>query len=165
MEVFTGSTCTIAGKEIKLQQERYKVLVVPPLEVIPHETLARVKEFFEAGGIVVGCGFLPTKSATIGKTAADVAALRTAVWGETPAPGTKACKLSPAGGRAYLLGERPTSAEIAETLTGEVRALEAMRAADARLGEMMARKVQLDARLARLRLERQRRRDRHRSGF
>ena len=39
----------------------------------------------------------------------------------------------------------------------EVRALEAMRASDARLGEMMARKVQLDARLARLRLERQRR--------
>jgi len=39
----------------------------------------------------------------------------------------------------------------------EVRALEAMREADARLGEMMARKVQLDARLARLRLERQRR--------
>jgi 5'-nucleotidase len=39
----------------------------------------------------------------------------------------------------------------------EVRALEAMREADARLAEMMARKVQLDARLARLRLERQRR--------
>ena len=39
----------------------------------------------------------------------------------------------------------------------EVRALEAMREADTRLGEMMARKVQLDARVARLRLERQRR--------
>jgi 5'-nucleotidase len=39
----------------------------------------------------------------------------------------------------------------------EIRALEAMRSADARLAEMMGRKVQLDARLARLRLERQRR--------
>ncbi len=39
----------------------------------------------------------------------------------------------------------------------EVRALEASRAADARLGELMSRKIQLDTRLARLRLERQRR--------
>jgi 5'-nucleotidase len=39
----------------------------------------------------------------------------------------------------------------------EVRALEASRDADARLAGMMARKVLLDARLARLRLERQRR--------
>jgi HAD superfamily 5'-nucleotidase-like hydrolase len=39
----------------------------------------------------------------------------------------------------------------------EVRALEASRAADARLAELMSRKVQLDAHLARLRLERQRR--------
>jgi 5'-nucleotidase len=39
----------------------------------------------------------------------------------------------------------------------EVRALEATRDADARLAEMMSRKVLLDARLARLRLERQRR--------
>jgi len=39
----------------------------------------------------------------------------------------------------------------------EVRALEASRAADARLAELMARKIGLDGRLARLRLERQRR--------
>jgi HAD superfamily 5'-nucleotidase-like hydrolase len=38
----------------------------------------------------------------------------------------------------------------------EVRALEVMREADTRLGEMMTRKSQLDTRLARLRLERQR---------
>ena len=119
MEVFTGDTCRIEGKEIKLHQERYQVLIVPPVEVIPYETLARVKEFFDAGGIVVGCGFLPTKSATIGKTAADIAALRTAIWGESPTPGTKACQTSPAGGRSYLLAEKPTPAEIAETLTGD----------------------------------------------
>jgi 5'-nucleotidase len=39
----------------------------------------------------------------------------------------------------------------------EVKALEASRAADARLAELMARKTGLDGRLARLRLERQRR--------
>jgi 5'-nucleotidase len=65
----------------------------------------------------------------------------------------------------HLFGDVHVSKEMLRWRTGlvlreiepEVRALEAMRAADARLGEMMARKVQLDARLARLRLERQRR--------
>ncbi len=121
MEVFTGAgeTCRIQDKQIRLHQERYQVLIVPPVEVIPYETLARVKEFFDAGGIVVGCGLLPTKSATIGKTAADIATLRTAVWGTSPAVGTQACRTSPAGGRAYLLAETPTPAEITETLTGD----------------------------------------------
>ncbi len=119
MEVFTGNTCSIEGKEIKLHQERYQVLIVPPVEVIPYETLVRVREFYDAGGIVVGCGLLPSKSATIGKTAADIAALRTAVWGESPTLGTQACQTNSAGGRSYLLAEKPTPNEIAETLTGD----------------------------------------------
>ena len=84
------------------------VLIVPPVEVIPHETLVRVAEFYDAGGIVVGCGLLPSKSATIGKTAADIAALRTAVWGESPAPGTQACRTSSAGpARRSTVGKGP----------------------------------------------------------
>jgi hypothetical protein len=119
MEVFTGPTCAVAGKEIKLHQERYQVLIVPPLEVIPYETLARAKEFFEAGGVVIGCGFLPTKSATIGKTTADITALRTAIWGAAAKPDTKACQTSPAGGRAYLLAEKPSPEDMTAALTGD----------------------------------------------
>lgn len=119
MEVFTGDTCAIAGGELQLYQERYQVLIVPPVEVIPYDTLARVKEFFEAGGIVVGCGFLPTRSATIGKTAADIAALCAGIWGAAPQSGTRACHLSPAGGRAYLLAETPSPAELTAALTGD----------------------------------------------
>jgi HAD superfamily 5'-nucleotidase-like hydrolase len=65
----------------------------------------------------------------------------------------------------HLFGDVHVSKEMLRWRTGlvlreiepEVRSLEAMREADARLVEMMARKVRLDARLARLRLERQRR--------
>lgn len=64
----------------------------------------------------------------------------------------------------HLFGDVHVSKAILRWRTGlvlreiepEVRALESMREADARLAEMMARKVRLDARLARLRLERQR---------
>jgi len=119
MAVFAGPTCGVEGKELKLHQERYRVLVVPPVEVIPYATLARVKEFFEAGGVVLGCGYLPTKSATLGKAAADIAVLREAVWGNAPVPGTRACKTSPAGGRSYLLAEKPSPEDLAAVLTGD----------------------------------------------
>ena len=119
MEAFASDTCTIADKAVRLHQERYRVVVLPGVEVIPHEVLARLKAFFDAGGIVIACGELPTRSATVGKTAADIAALRAAVWGETPQVGTKACKTSPAGGRAYLLAEKPAPADFAAALTGD----------------------------------------------
>jgi hypothetical protein len=129
MEVFASDRCVLENKTVKLHQERYRALIVPPVEAIPHETLARVKDFFEAGGIVVGCGFLPTRSATIGKTSADIATLRTAIWGSSPQPGTNACKVSASGGRAYLLAETPSPQEIAGALAGDaglVRALQVL---------------------------------------
>ena len=100
-----------AGKELKLRDESYKILVVPPVEVIPYPTLAKAKRFFDHGGVVVGYGFLPSKSATIGQTAADVAALREAVWGSTQ-PGLAVCRTSAAGGRSYLLPATPTPEQI-----------------------------------------------------
>lgn len=114
-EVFEGKA-ELKDKDVALYEERYQVLVVPPVEVIPCATLAKVKDFFDKGGIVVGYGFLPSKSATIGKTAADIAALRKAIWGEDAKPGTAACKKNDQGGKAYLLSEKPTVAELTQAL-------------------------------------------------
>lgn len=76
----------LSGKEVQLQQERYQVLIVPGTEVIPYATLAKVKEFADGGGIVIGHGFLPTQSATIGKTVADIAKLNAGIpWKMLPA--------------------------------------------------------------------------------
>lgn len=110
-EVLEGKAA-IDGKQVKLYGERYRVLVVPPVEVIPYGTLAKVKEFFDAGGVVVGYGFLPTKSATLGKTGADITALCRDIWGDAPKPGTTACKTSSAGGRSYLLSQTPKPEEV-----------------------------------------------------
>ncbi len=104
------------GREIHLHQERYRVLVVPPVEVIPYETLVKAEEFFQGGGIVVGYGFLPSKSGTLGHTGADVAALAKAIWGSQPQPTPTACKTSPSGGRSYFLPQRPTVDQIKAVL-------------------------------------------------
>ena len=114
-EVFE-SKASLGGKELKLHGERYRVLVVPPVEVIPYATLAKAKEFFDAGGVVVGYGFLPSKSATLGKTSADIAALRRAIWGDDAKPGLTACKTNAAGGRSYLLSQTPTPEEVTQAL-------------------------------------------------
>jgi hypothetical protein len=106
----------LGGREIRLQGERYRVLIVPPLEVIPYATLRRAKEFFDRGGVVIGYGFLPSKSATIGKTAADVAALNRALWGDAIKPGRTACKTSGAGGRSYFLPEKVQPEDVAAAL-------------------------------------------------
>jgi hypothetical protein len=117
-EVFEGDMA-IAGKDLKLRAESYRVLVVPPVEVIPHATMVKAREFFDAGGVVVGYGFLPSKSATLGRGSKDIALLREAIWGASPAPGTKACKVGPAGGRSYFLAEKPGVEDLRRVLAGD----------------------------------------------
>jgi hypothetical protein len=107
----------LAGREVRLQGERFRVLIVPPLEVIPYATLLKAKEFFDRGGVVMGYGFLPSKSATIGKPAAEIAALCRAVWGDGVRPGRTACKTNSAGGRSYFLPEKVTPEDVAAALS------------------------------------------------
>ena len=101
----------IAGRELRLRSEIYRVLIVPAAEVIPYPTMAKIKAFYDAGGVVVGYGILPDKSATLGKTSADISALREAIWG-TPLPGMNVCKVNAAGGRSYFLPEKPTPEQL-----------------------------------------------------
>jgi hypothetical protein len=101
---------------LQLHRERYKVLIVPPVEVIPYATLEKVKEFFNAGGVVLGYEFLPTKSATLGRDAKAISALSASIWGENARPGLQCCRTSSAGGRSYFLPEKPTSQQLQQTI-------------------------------------------------
>jgi hypothetical protein len=118
-EVFEKDT-TVGRADMKLRNESYRVLVVPPAEVIPYATLAKAREFFDHGGVVLAHGFLPRKSATLGKTASDISQLREALWGN-PTPGLSICKTGPGGGRSYLLPAQPTPEQLQEVLAGDAR--------------------------------------------
>ncbi|MBI5095969.1 MAG: hypothetical protein HZB26_26480 [Candidatus Hydrogenedentes bacterium] len=107
----------ITSASLALREERYQALIVPPVEVIPYQTMVKVREFFDNGGVVLGYGFLPSKSATPGHTADEIAALRDAVWGNAQ-PGTAVCKTSAKGGRSFLLPESPTPELFQEVLQG-----------------------------------------------
>ena len=105
---------------LALRNEEYRVLVVPAVETIPYETLAKVKEYYATGGIVIGYGLLPSRSATLGKTAKDILALRNAIWGAgTDEPTLDVCQTNAAAGRSYFLPEKPTSEQIRQVLTAD----------------------------------------------
>ena len=103
-DVFERDT-RLGGKRISLFGESYKILIVPPVEVIPYGALEKAKAFFEAGGMVVGYGFLPDKSATPGKSSKDIAALVEGIWGAEAKPGLSA-KKTRAGGHIYFQKNR-----------------------------------------------------------
>ena len=100
------------GAEIRLHGERYRVLVVPPVEAIPYGTLAKAKEFFDNGGLVVGDRFLPSKSATIGKASSDVGKLCRGIWGREAKPTLGGFQGNAKEGEAWLLPQRLTPGEI-----------------------------------------------------
>lgn len=114
-DVFQG-TMRVEGSSLTLRDERYRVLVVPPVEVIPHEVLVKAKAFFDAGGVVVGYGYLPSISASPGHAPESIRALCESIWGALPQP-SGIVKRNDRGGRALFLSEKPTAAEVARVLT------------------------------------------------
>lgn len=104
------------GREVTLHGERYRVLVVPAAEAADAAVLGKARDFLEAGGIVVGYGVLPSRSTTLDRTAADIKALRDAIWGPSPPPALTAARVNAAGGRAYFLPAQPTAADLRAVL-------------------------------------------------
>jgi hypothetical protein len=104
------------GADIKLHDERYQVLIVPPTDVITLSALTKAKAFFDQGGVVVGYGHLPSKSGTVGTPSMEIEKLRSAIWGDDLKPSTSATNRNAAGGRAYFLPEKPDVAMITAAL-------------------------------------------------
>ncbi len=66
----------------------------------------------------MGYDFLPGKSATLGRTSAEVEALVDAIWGSGE-PGLEARKTTEAGGRSYFLPGKITPKELLSVLAGD----------------------------------------------
>jgi hypothetical protein len=115
-ERFDDALTRIDGRELRLHGERYRVLVVPPTEAMTYPTLAKAKAFYDAGGVVIGHGRLPTKSLTPGHTGAEITALCDELWGRGAVPGPAVCRTNANGGRSYYLSEMPQPAEVAACL-------------------------------------------------
>jgi hypothetical protein len=113
--------CTVEGSKLilnnKENREEYSVLIVPGGDTLSVAAAARIKEFYDKGGVVIATSKLPTKSAEFGhdkeiqKMVADVfglpvndpptADLQRAMGGRLVT--FYFSKRNAAGGRAYFL--------------------------------------------------------------
>jgi hypothetical protein len=100
------STATLLAetRQIGLYQSRYKILIMPPVEIIPHAVLVKVKEFYDMGGTVIGWQRVPTRSARFGETDREIADLSRAIWKSTaPLEGAMPLNTNTRGGKAYFV--------------------------------------------------------------
>lgn len=65
---------------LKIANEYFDIMILPAVETIPYPALVKAKEFLDKGGIVMGYGIKPTKSATVGKSSADITGLFNAIF-------------------------------------------------------------------------------------
>jgi hypothetical protein len=132
------ASATIDGKSLALHGERYSILVVPAVSRIAPAVMEKVKAFYDAGGIVVAYGRIPSKTATPGRTSAEVEAFAKSVWGTTePIASTTACATNPAGGRAYFWPEAPLSGFVQVSLKDDARITPALDVVDGDPGEWL----------------------------
>jgi hypothetical protein len=94
---------------LKIAKETFPVLILPAAEVVPYGVMAKAKAFLDAGGVVLGYGIRPGKSATIGRKDAEIQALAAAIFDARPA-GAK--------GVSAFLGPNPSPEEWRAALAG-----------------------------------------------
>lgn len=90
----------------KINRERYKVVIMPGEHVLSVGALAKVKAFYDAGGVVIATSLLPSKSAEFGKDG-EVRAMVRAMFGIDPAAvmpdGVSEPRTNGAGGKAIFI--------------------------------------------------------------
>jgi hypothetical protein len=63
----TLESAEVSGGVLRLAGMEFRVLVLPPLSAIRRSTLARIRQFRDAGGVVVAYGAVPSASAEAGR--------------------------------------------------------------------------------------------------
>ena len=86
---------------LEVAGESYRVLVLPPLTCMKRETMAKIAEFQERGGIVIGMSMLPTDSVEAGAKDEQMGNLVQRIFGVSP--GQQPAKENRAAGKAFFL--------------------------------------------------------------
>jgi hypothetical protein len=107
-------------KEIELYNSRYKILIMPPVEIIPYEVMIKAKKFYDMGGTVIAWQRVPTKSARFDKTDNDIQTISTELWKSTsPSASKLPFNTNDKGGKTYFIAatdENGITEEIREIL-------------------------------------------------
>lgn len=98
----------------KVNDQQFRIMLLPGGEVISTAALAKFKAFYDAGGTVIATSLLPSRSAEFGNDA-EIRAMVSAIFGPVVAAGETPIKENPAGGKAVFIA-KPDPAILEATL-------------------------------------------------
>lgn len=73
----------VKNKELNVSGEKYKVLIVPSMKAIRYTSLKKLKEFKDAGGIIVSIGDLPSATEKNGKNDKETSVLISEIFSDS----------------------------------------------------------------------------------
>lgn len=94
-------TAGLEAGHLRIADERFRAVILPPLTTMRRAAAARLQAFFDAGGVVIAVGRLPTSSPESGGDDPDVEAAMRHIFGPLE-HGRTATRRSAAGGAAYF---------------------------------------------------------------
>jgi hypothetical protein len=114
--------------ELQVSGENYKVLILPAMSAIRYQTLVKVKEFCQAGGIAIAIGSLPEASERVGREDGEIQTMNKQIFGISAAETTGRERLvnKVAGGRGsgiFLGKPDEISSEVERRITTDFKSL------------------------------------------
>ncbi|MFA6483420.1 MAG: glycosyl hydrolase [Bacteroidales bacterium] len=71
----------IKDGELQVSGEEYKVLILPAMTAIRFSALEKARDFFQAGGIIIGVGALPVASERLGSDDPEILVMNNKIFG------------------------------------------------------------------------------------
>jgi hypothetical protein len=91
------------GRVLQIENSSFRALILPPMSAIRRSSAAKVREFFQAGGIVIVLRRLPSISAEGGRHDRELKAIWNNTFDTTPTIEAFRLRKNEAGGRSYWI--------------------------------------------------------------
>ena len=92
------------GGSMHIANSSFQALILPPMSTIRRSSAAKVRDFFQAGGIVIALRRLPSISAESGRDDRELEAIWSDTFDTAPTIGAFRLRKNQAGGRSYWVG-------------------------------------------------------------
>ncbi len=107
----------LQDRQMRIGGEAFQVLVMPPCTTIRRTALEKIQQFFDAGGIIVAVGFLPSHSMEEGENDPKIAEILKHIFGRADPQGSLQ-NANATGGKAFFL--REGIADLSSTLASQI---------------------------------------------
>ncbi|MCK5032395.1 MAG: hypothetical protein KAS18_02150 [Calditrichia bacterium] len=93
--------CKIMDNKLSINKEKYSILILPGVEIIPIEVLRKIHDYYSAGGTVIAIGHLPTKS-TKWDNDNSIESISNEIWFQKSSISSTKFKTNKWGGKGYF---------------------------------------------------------------